>query len=789
MLLCNNNKISQWKPDVIAQPHKKLVLSYPMQDGNHENSEQYELPFKSTVNRKDKKPEKKRMPVTLSPITAKPWLIRLFGLIALLFSLFIYYLTTCPVLYYGDAGELTVAAWRWGIAHPPGYPGYIIPLGIFLRLPLSFLAPKTELFQQVAWQANFFSAVMGAFTIWIVYLIVLRLTRTPWIALAGSILATFGRTFWSQTGIAEVYTLNAFLAMLLILLAIIQGEAKPGSRERIRMLRWGSVIWGFSLANHHEMAFFFPVWLTMVGMALIPARGMKRTILPPVRIILEGVLYLIVGLTPYLYLPLASAMNPPLNWGDPSSLSGFFKVLTRADYREIKGMITGDLITSYDILVKLTFWTFLQYGPIAILFALPGFGLFMKRSPHRPAIVSSALSIFLMNIVFVTYFSGIDRPSLFFLEVYFIPWYLAIAILIGVGFNQIRYMFRFKSPASNITYGTVAFGLILLLSFTAYMQNHEASDMSDNIAGYIYSHDVLASLPSRPEKSVLVTGGDEIFLYWYWKWVEGIDKDVAVIGTDTLGVCHSWFWDDVKRDQPTLELPCDDDPETRYMDDELKRIMLESIIRDNRHVYRVFMSAWDPVFDPILTEGPWHMVLDGPVLEIEWDTEGNISDYPRLATGINDFKFEALFNVSRNNLAPFEADVYDRYAAACYNLATFASRHDEHALAIEFIQYCLKFQPNYNPGEHAMAPRVLLAVSLTKAGYLDAARELFFDLIAENPQRSLYHLYLAEIYFAEGDSETARRELETAMDIDPDNIFIRERYDELMETMSPPPVN
>jgi hypothetical protein len=83
----------------------------------------------------------------LPPISGHPWVIRILGLVSLLTPLFLYYLTTCPVVYFGDAGELTVAAYRWGIAHPPGYPGYIVPLGIFLRLPLSFLAPDAEFLQ------------------------------------------------------------------------------------------------------------------------------------------------------------------------------------------------------------------------------------------------------------------------------------------------------------------------------------------------------------------------------------------------------------------------------------------------------------------------------------------------------------------------------------------------------------------------------------------------------------------------------------------------------------------
>jgi hypothetical protein len=724
----------------------------------------------------------------LPPISGHPWVIRILGLVSLLTPLFLYYLTTCPVVYFGDAGELTVAAYRWGIAHPPGYPGYTIPLGIFLRLPLSFLAPDAEFLQPIAWQANFFSAVIGALTIWVVFLIILRLARSPWIALAGAILAMVGKTFWSQTGIAEVYTLNALLASLMVLIAIIQGESKPGSKERVKWLRWGSVIWGFSLTNHHEMAFFFPLWLVIVGLAMVPGPGGKRPACPPARSILEGIIFVAIGLIPYLYLPIASSFKPPLNWGDPGTLTGFFKVLTRADYRQVKEGITGSLVTPIDVLTKFIFWSFLQYGPIIILFALPGFSIFFKRSPHRPALVATLLALTLMNTVFIIYFAGIDRGSVFFLEVYFIPWYLAIAVLVAIGFSRAPMWFKFRSPASKVVYTIVAVGLILVFGILAFRQNYKVSDMSDNIAGYIYSHDVLASMRPEPEKNILVTGGDEIFLYWYWKWVEGIDKDVAVIGTDALGISSSWFWDDVSRDQPSIELPTDDGLDQRYEGDELRVKMLESIIRENRHVYRVFMTVWDPIYEPILTDGPWHMVLDGPVLEIEWDTEVNFSDHPRLAFGLEEFKFRALLDIDRDHLAPFEEEVYDRYAAACYNLALFADRHDEHGFTIDFAGLCLEFQPDYNPGEGALAPRGLLAVSLTKAGNLSDAKIVFQELIDANPQNSLYHLYIAEIYFAEGNIESSKMELEIALEIEPENVFILERYNnliEFLETLEP----
>lgn len=40
----------------------------------------------------------------------------------------------------------------------------------------------------------------------------------------------------------------------------------------------------------------------------------------------------LLGLSPYLYLPLASMTNPPMNWGYPRTVDGFFHVLTRGQF-------------------------------------------------------------------------------------------------------------------------------------------------------------------------------------------------------------------------------------------------------------------------------------------------------------------------------------------------------------------------------------------------------------------------------------------------------------------------
>jgi Tfp pilus assembly protein PilF len=47
----------------------------------------------------------------------------------------------------------------------------------------------------------------------------------------------------------------------------------------------------------------------------------------------------------------------------------------------------------------------------------------------------------------------------------------------------------------------------------------------------------------------------------------------------------------------------------------------------------------------------------------------------------------------------------------------------------------------------------------------------------------LYHTYLAEVYVAEQNYDQAVQEFQIALNIEPDNIFIQNKYRELLELM------
>jgi len=79
-------------------------------------------------------------------------------LLLIAFALGLYLRTLAPGLLSGDPGEFQFAAWRLGLAHPTGYPLYLL-LGSAWQHLLAFVGvdPAAAL--------NAFSAVIGALAV------------------------------------------------------------------------------------------------------------------------------------------------------------------------------------------------------------------------------------------------------------------------------------------------------------------------------------------------------------------------------------------------------------------------------------------------------------------------------------------------------------------------------------------------------------------------------------------------------------------------------------------------
>jgi hypothetical protein len=143
-------------------------------------------------------------------------------------SFLLYLSTLAPtvVTLFDDSLEFQLVTYQLGIAHPTGYPLYTLLGRLFTFLPVG----------DVAYRVNLMSALFGAATVSLLYLLVLQMAparpdsrmlatvRSPgWPlhvgGMVGALLLAVSLIFWQQATIAEVYTLNAFFVVLLLVIA------------------------------------------------------------------------------------------------------------------------------------------------------------------------------------------------------------------------------------------------------------------------------------------------------------------------------------------------------------------------------------------------------------------------------------------------------------------------------------------------------------------------------------------------------------------------------------------
>ena len=130
----------------------------------------------------------------------------------------LYLRTLAPGLLFGDSAEFQVAAWQLGLAHPTGYPLYLIVGSLWQHLlALAGLSP--------AYALNVLSAFFGAATVALLYLCMVGWLQQSSFgvhrlaALLTALLFAVNFTFWSQNLIAEVYTLHTLFMVLLLTVA------------------------------------------------------------------------------------------------------------------------------------------------------------------------------------------------------------------------------------------------------------------------------------------------------------------------------------------------------------------------------------------------------------------------------------------------------------------------------------------------------------------------------------------------------------------------------------------
>jgi hypothetical protein len=236
-------------------------------------------------------------------------------------SLALYLRTLLPGMAFDDWGEMQTVPHVLGIAHPTGYPTYILTAGLFELLP----------FGSIAFRANLFAAVCVAVALAAMTSTTIRLGVRPTIAAAAAIATGATGTVWVAAVVADVDPLHLALMALLVDRSLAWADGR-----RTRDLALGGLLVGLSLGNHLLTLFVAPFF---VAFALWAGRW---TLWERKRLILVPVVAGLAGVAVYVYIPVAASFSPALPYNHPTTIQAFLFLVTGEQFRgQYGGLFTA----------------------------------------------------------------------------------------------------------------------------------------------------------------------------------------------------------------------------------------------------------------------------------------------------------------------------------------------------------------------------------------------------------------------------------------------------------------
>lgn len=443
--------------------------------------------------------KRKGMPKNPAP---RRWTPLAASLLVPLAAFLLYLDTLAPTVLPYDSGTLQTRAYVLGIGHPTGYPTFIMLGHLFTYLP----------FGDVAYRVNLSSAAYAAGAGLFAYLGGLRLVpnRRTWggvlSAATGALAFAVGPTLWSQAVITEVYTLNIlFVAATVWALLLWRGSGQD------RHLLLAALLAGLAVTAHATSGLLLPSALLFI----LAAR--PRTLLRPA-LLAKAVGAGLLGLAPYLYLPIRASMNPPMNYGDASTAEGLLFILGGGNFRSQMfafgpSELPERLALYRDLLND-------QFSPFLLLAAAVGLIALVLRD--RAALVLLGT----LGLGSLAYALEYDIPDI---EAYFLPSYLVAALLVAAGLGYavaaIGGLVARRSPDHEHWEVPVILAPALLALALVVPETRAAADQSDNLA----SREVIESVVQETERDATILGGYNLAATQYMQYVEGRRTDLLLV--------------------------------------------------------------------------------------------------------------------------------------------------------------------------------------------------------------------------------------------------------------------
>ncbi|NNE38907.1 MAG: DUF2723 domain-containing protein, partial [Gammaproteobacteria bacterium] len=338
--------------------------------------------------------------------------------IAVVISIFVLYLFSVPhTVVLEDDGLFLMAAWFNGIAHPPGYPLYTLLSHIATWIPIG----------SIAYRVHLLSAVFAALGCGTLYLVIRKLGVIRFPACIAAIAFGMSPVFWSQAIIAEVYSLNLLILLILVLLSLSYVE--QDEKSSCKTMAWMGLFLGAGLANH------WPLILISLPMLLIV---LQETGTRPLKQAGYFLPFFIMGLLPYAWLVLRSQADPEISFYGPlNTLSDIWFFISREGFRQVDQSFSADMVDKFQFIGFTLSQSARQFGVIGAILILIGLVYQSQLLPRRIviALLIGFLSHTLGLILLLKFDYDYLHQSIF--RVYPIIAYSILSIWLAVGLSWI----------------------------------------------------------------------------------------------------------------------------------------------------------------------------------------------------------------------------------------------------------------------------------------------------------------------------------------------------------------
>ncbi|MBP6015571.1 MAG: DUF2723 domain-containing protein [Candidatus Promineofilum sp.] len=433
-----------------------------------------------------------------------------------------------------DTFEFQVVAPQLGIAHPTGYPLYLLLGKLFSLLPAG----------TVAWRLNLASAVYGVLAAAVVFRLGLELWRRPLPALAAAVVLGLTPVYWGQAIIAEVYTLHALIvavALWLVVQLTMDGGPQTPIHESVAAddpvpegairRQWSvnshpapsrkkmvalAFVLGLGLTNHLTTVFLLPpatlavlinLWPTLARRSSGVSR--RRSLIP---LLLQLLIAFAVPLLLYLYLPLRwAAVN-----GEAMGFGRFVEWV-------VGGRFQGALQwgawlrdpTRRQIVGRLLLDT---WGWFYGLTAAVGLVWLFARQWR------TALALLLTAAGFTFYTLNYYVPDL---AVFLIPTHVVVAIWIGAGMAALAGLLATEFFPKYLIAKPLLFMAVLLLAVLQAGNRWASIDQSGRDGGETWGRGVLTRPLARG--AAVLADSEKIAPLYYLQQNEGLRPDLDIM--------------------------------------------------------------------------------------------------------------------------------------------------------------------------------------------------------------------------------------------------------------------